>query len=179
MLDTVCLPRDLNPNAFGLVECDVVETLPLAGAASRCSDIPGRERIGVTSEGNELCRVVQVGPGTDAAGWFYDTAEANPAVAASCGDDGQRIAYTEGNQPRARTRVRLECAQPVSASAGAEFVDIDSPCTAFGDSCTTDGPAPGITGRRCVAPSSATREVGPFRCRAQTTPHARPALGAT
>ena len=150
LLDSACLPRDLNPDAFGLVECDVLETLPAVGDTTRCDQIPGRDLVERRTGGGEVCRVVQVGPGNDAAGWFYDTAEANPDVAASCGRDGQRIRFTAGNEPRNGTLVRLECLQPVQASAGPAFVDIDSPCTAFGERCDGGGPAPGAPGTRCV-----------------------------
>ena len=151
VLGGTCLPRDLNPDALDFVPCDVVETLPQGGEFTRCEQIPGREFIELDEQGSEVCRVAQVGPGNrTAAGWFYDTAESNADVANRCGAEGQRISFTDGNEPRTGTLVRLECLQPVQPSAGAAFVDIDSPCTAFGQRCDAGGPAPGIEGVLCV-----------------------------
>ncbi|MDW8361817.1 MAG: hypothetical protein RMK74_05420 [Myxococcales bacterium] len=129
-LGGACLPRDLNPDATGRVPCDVIELLPMTGDFTRCEQLPGREAIGIDDEtGRALCRVIQRVPvgGTPPTepGWYYDTF--TPERAMNCGEDGQRIAYTEGARPPTGAEVRLECLQPAQAGGGV-FIDVGSPC---------------------------------------------------
>jgi hypothetical protein len=140
VLNQTCLPRALNPDADGTVECDVVEVLPLTGDVTRCDQVPGRHKIGeqALDEGvAEVCRVEQ--SGRSGVGWYYD--DASDEVRATCGDGAQRIAFTEGAAPVNGTRVRLECLQPVQQQSSA-IVDVGSPCRPeAGDATCTEGGA--------------------------------------
>lgn len=137
VLGGACLPRDINRNSAGLVNCDVVETLP---AGTSCESVAGREFIeeeldeatGVT---RNVCRVTQQPTGSGdvptEAGWFYD--DFRPDTLNRCGADGQRISYVSGAEPVSGTDVRLECLQPAQ---GAE-VTIGTPCS--GNNCVEAG----------------------------------------
>jgi hypothetical protein len=126
LLDATCLPRQLNPDESGQVDCVVVETLPATGDVTSCAEIPGRTPIGTVQDAeglHELCSVRQLtaaDPRTD-PGWFYETMPEGSSCA-------QRLTFTEGAQPATGTLVRLECTQPVTPPAGPAAVDIDSPC---------------------------------------------------
>jgi hypothetical protein len=120
-LGGACLPRDLNADPAGRVDCDVLELLPAArpgvDAITECARLPGRELAEVVLEGDgalrELCRVAQLdradGLANAAPGWFYD--DASDELLASCGADGQRIAFTTMSPPVSGSEVRLECLQ--------------------------------------------------------------------
>ncbi len=119
-LNGACLPRDLNPDAEGRVECEVFEVLPAAGGSSDvvtdCARLGGRELVEVVERDGvvrQRCRVTQLdraaGLAGTAAGWFYDDASAERA--ASCGDDGQRISFTEVARPAQGSLIELECLQ--------------------------------------------------------------------
>lgn len=126
LLDATCLPRQLNPDESGQVDCVVVETLPASGDFTRCTDIPGRTSISTMQDDegiHEVCSVRQLtaaDPRTE-PGWFYETMPSGSSCA-------QRLTFTEGAQPATGTLVRLECTQPVIPPAGPAAVDIDSPC---------------------------------------------------
>jgi hypothetical protein len=156
VLGGACLPRMLNPDEEGRVDCDVIEVLPLAGDFTSCAAIPGRESIGIDPEtGGEICRVIQTpavgGTAPAGPGWYYDNFSAD--VLARCGDnptDGQRISFTAGDEPRTGTLVRLECLQPVQATGGPTVADVYTPCTMGGAVCPQNGEVPGVTGSRCA-----------------------------
>lgn len=164
VLGGACLPRRLNPDNAGFVECDVVETLPLEGTVTRCDQIQGRVLIGTDPLTNaEICRVDQVS-GSDTnnngfvdadeatgPGWFYD--DFTQDVLDRCGNgtvgSGQRISYVRGFEAVTGTQVRLECLQPI-INALENVVDVDSPCPNPNESCTQDGAAPGLPGVTCA-----------------------------
>ena len=123
-----CLPRELTPNDRGLVDCEVVEALPLG---ARCADIPGRELLRSDADGREVCRVEQlprgevddangngvIDPGeVPRAGWYYDDFTAD--VRDTCDSAPRRIAYTPNAEPITDTDLRLECVQFVQTRAG-------------------------------------------------------------
>lgn len=160
-LAAACLPRALNPDATGKVNCDVVETLPegqtCAGNVSRgrypyaCQDLSDGDNDGVpdcvgveatTTDVNgatrEICRITQVvADGTCAVsgvGWYYDTCSAD--LLATCGMDSQRIAFSsDATKPAQGSIIRLECLQPVQGTAGE--VSIATPCGADPAICDT------------------------------------------
>lgn len=144
-LQTPCLPRELTRTSDGTVDCRVVEILPAEGENSQCSQIPGRTGIpGRMQENREVCRVEQIAiedpnnptqPPADPPGWYYD--DFSSGVIDSCGQDGQRIAFTTGDEPRSGTTVELECFQTVDSSASQQCT-VNSPCSCGGGSCTSD-----------------------------------------
>ncbi len=132
VLGGACLPRALSRNESGLVNCDVIETLP---SGTSCSSLSGRALVStkkVNGENRELCRVSQQpvlgGAAPTDAGWFYD--DFTTDTDSRCGTEGQRIAYVDGASPITGTSVRLECLQPVQSDA----VGIGTPCTPGGGS---------------------------------------------
>ena len=142
VLGGTCLPRTLNRDASGRVNCDVVEVLPSTGDVTTCTAIPGRESIGteVDDMGNthEVCRVAQLTQaesGSGAPGWYYDdfTAEVMDRCPA---ERPQRIAFA--NSPATGTVVRLECLQTISGSMGA--VGVGTGCGDDPGVCNTGVP---------------------------------------
>jgi hypothetical protein len=143
VLGGTCLPRALNPDDMGLVDCDVIEVLPTEGEFTTCDSIPGRTFVTTETDAagtHDVCRVTQLpftgGSAPIDPGWYYDTSD---EVRMRCPDTPQRITFTSGNEPRTGTLVRLECLQPVQASMGPSFLDIDSPCTPGTDSVCPAG----------------------------------------
>ncbi|MEM9070900.1 MAG: hypothetical protein AAGE52_20490 [Myxococcota bacterium] len=132
VLGGTCLPRSLNRDATGLVNCDVVEVLPAEGETTTCTGIPGREflRMEADDVGNmvEVCRVAQLAQDridSGDPGWFYDDFSAD--VMDRCPPERpQRISFTRS--PATGTLVRLECLQTVGDTSG--MVGIGSSCAA-------------------------------------------------
>ena len=176
-LNGACLPRDLNRDADGRVDCEVFEVLPAAGTTSgvtECARLGGRtlfETIEVDGVMRERCRVTQLDRATglagSAPGWFYDDASAERA--ASCGESGQRIAFTEIARPALGSIVQLECIQTIGAAqtSGETTCDEDTGrcslgmfCSPESDRCDTGTslPSGGVTlacdqvERLCAAP---------------------------
>ncbi len=164
-----CLPRDLNADADGRVDCEVLELLPAPGLTSSvtaCALLPGRELVEVVTEPGsaprELCRVAQLdrtqGVSNAAPGWFYDDASADRV--ASCGTDGQRISFTDLAPPATGSEVRLECLQTIALgrrstdvacdddnAPGAAACEIGMFCTTgTEDRCGTGSSLPGGAG---------------------------------
>ena len=175
-LGGACLPRRLNPDDAGFVECDVLETLPTEGPTTRCDQLQGRTLIETdTATGAEVCRVAQVsGSDTDGSGfveqdeatgpgWFYD--DFTTDVLDRCGDgtqgSGQRISFVRDFEPVTGTQVRLECLQPV-INALQNQVDVDSPCPNPGESCVAGGDAPGLPGVTCATDLTCDNETRTF-----------------
>ena len=135
VLGGACLPRSLNRNSSGEVECDVVEVID-PDIVGSCEEIPGRISDGIDEElGRPRCIVSQIVttgtiPPADPAGWYYDDFSAD--VLARCEDTPQRISFTPGAEPRNGSRIRLECLQSVQGSGSTIGV---------GTSCASD---PGI-----------------------------------
>ena len=159
-LNGACLPRDLNRDAEGRVDCEVFEVLPAAGSTSavtECARLGGRtlvERVELDGVMRERCRVTQLDRATGLAGstpgWFYDDASAERA--ASCGDDGQRIAFTEIARPALGSIVQLECLQTIGAAqtSGETSCEEDTGrcslgmfCSPENDRCDTGTSLPG------------------------------------
>jgi len=141
----------LNPNAEGIVECDVVEILGPSGKQSDCSAARGRvfkEMRKQDGEDRVVCGINQVavqdkvlvtnpmpleGVSDGKVGWYYDTF--SDKLTMECpADRRRRISFTEGADPKDAT-VRFECFQPVVSSntevLGKEAVN--SPCANDGD----------------------------------------------
>jgi hypothetical protein len=122
-----CLPRPLNPDEDGRVDCEIVEVQP-RGTTS-CSADRGRRPFDPPREidGRVVCTVDQVLPEGGAAptvpGWFYDT----EFYVEDCPDGAkQRISFTEGYEPVIGTAVSLECLQSVGGGGGE--LTLLSPC---------------------------------------------------
>lgn len=163
VLGESCLPRPLNPDAAGRVNCNVLELLPESGDVTRCDQLPGRNRIG--QEGNrELCEVVQV-PATnqevreDQAGWFYDDFTTGLDQDCSRFETQQRIAYIPGSEPETGTEVRLQCLQSVLSSSdeggSGMSADLGAACMPFpqNDNGTPEDPSddfPGLSACNAV-----------------------------
>ncbi|MDQ3035855.1 MAG: hypothetical protein M3Y87_25855 [Myxococcota bacterium] len=166
-LGGACLPRDLNPDADGFVQCQVFEVLPASGDTTTCAGLPGRDpdsivQIEVDGVMREMCEVLQVGP-TGAMeggqGWWYERAEApgtGSDIAMLCGETGQRIAFANIN-PITNSDIRLECLQTILPGGGGA-VDIGTFCDpAAAGSCdigaTPDRPlACDAADRTCAVP---------------------------
>jgi hypothetical protein len=189
VLGEACLPRPLNPDASGRVNCSVIETLPADGTT--CADLEGRVRVGTvvdpeTMEASEVCEVVQV-PATNrqipnGAGWFYDDFS-NDAVGNCPSDQPQRISYIPGSEPVTNTSVRLQCLQPVQGTSdtdtgGLVDVRLGTSCTPFPSSQDAENLCGGVTSpgftnanicdpftRGCQAPCTSSADCGPgFLC---------------
>ncbi|MBK8170627.1 MAG: hypothetical protein IPK60_09830 [Sandaracinaceae bacterium] len=125
-LSRVCLPRQLNPDAEGLVGCDVLEKLPAEGSGSstpsNCAAITGVDPtpVRIESDGRQVCRVNQLAVlgdnnVADGEGWYYD--DFSPDVLSKCTSYGspQRIAFTTQAVPLTGVEVNLECLQRVQS----------------------------------------------------------------
>lgn len=144
LLDRVCLPRALNPNADGTVGCDVLQRLPAESddpnIPTHCADVPGVDPVPFSiNNGQEECVMNQVavvdGVRGAGEGWYYD--DASDEVRTKCGvQTPWRIAFTDGALPVAGSVVHLECLQRVQSSS-TSTVDIGYFCnpTAASDVC--------------------------------------------
>ena len=143
-LGGACLPRQLNPDADGNVNCDVLEVLPSTGSLTRCADLPNSAATyelartettagpGGTVVTREVCRVRQVGragaggvAGGVTPGWVYDdgTLGAFSDLPAMC---NQRIAFSN-LMPVTGADIRLECDQTILPASG-EVAQLGSFC---------------------------------------------------
>ena len=143
VLGGACLPRELNSDAQGFVQCRVFEVLP---PAMLCDGLPGREARGSVQSNDvvrERCEVTQVGPEgarSGMQGWWYETAANAPSgstLARSCPEDRRRIAFA-GIEPITNSEIRLECLQTIAQSSH-EAVGIGTFCdpVASADVCVT------------------------------------------
>ncbi|MBZ0118964.1 MAG: hypothetical protein K8H88_18345 [Sandaracinaceae bacterium] len=163
-LGQACLPRQLNRNADGSVDCDVVATMPSGqdcgslqnGCATcdpvtpdpSCAACPQLDDNGapVISDGRAVCvmrQLVARGAVPSGAGWYYDDFSADVTANCSRFPSQQRIAFT--NQPATGTEVRLECLQNILAGRGAVTVGTfceptssdpnQNPCAGAGYTC--------------------------------------------
>jgi hypothetical protein len=133
-LTGACLPRSLNPNSDGLVDCDVVEILGPSGTPEKCSAKRGRkfkEMRNVNGESRVVCDINQIAIGDDNSmlgespktlegvdpkiGWYYD--DFSTQVTEECpADKRRRISFSpEEAEPQDAT-LRFECFQPVVSS---------------------------------------------------------------
>lgn len=129
VLGGACLPRELVPNSEGIVNCDVVETLP---AGTSCSQVPGREGIATEGDGREICRVNQLAvQGTtvaDGNGWYYDNFTDDVLKTCAKEASAQRIAFATGSEPITGTEVDLQCLQQIN-STDVQNITLGSGCT--------------------------------------------------
>ena len=183
VLGGACLPRDLNADAAGNVDCDVLELLPSTGSITRCDQVGGRTFVEQVAgedgaSARELCRVTQVdrarGMSNLEAGWYYD--DQSEGLVDACGADGQRIAFTDVAPPVTGATVRLECLQTITLgrTSGDTVCDNDNsasaPCeigmfceTGEADRCPTGTSLPGggpnlvcdVVARECAVPCTA------------------------
>jgi hypothetical protein len=163
-----CLFRPLNPDAGGLVNCDVLERLPVG---KTCSELEAKGRVLLRTEGKgeelrEVCRISQLSAlstgeaeTTDraGAGWFYEYDLDDTASGAGgeptdlenrCGQGSRRISFTEGSEPDTGSQILLECLQSVQESAP-EDNDVGGFCTEPGATCAQGGQ---YDGKPCLAP---------------------------
>jgi hypothetical protein len=142
-----CLPRPLNRNAAGSVDCDVVQILPTSGDTTRCDQLG--EAKGVVStpirmeNGHEVCQMIQLevddaarasGNAPPGEGWYYD--DYTMDMMESCDvDERQRISITPGSAPVTGTEVRLECLQPTGTVVGDGAIGIGTACSAAPTLC--------------------------------------------
>ena len=167
-----CLPRALNADADGRVECEVLELLPAEGtpgATTDCMELEGRsfDSLVIDDVGapRQLCRVTQVERASalsnSAPGWYYD--DASTEVTDACGAGGARIAFTTVAPPATGSEVRLECLQVIAlgVEAGTDVICDDDAascrlgmfCSVEADRCDTGTSLPGGEGAtlRCDA----------------------------
>lgn len=186
VLGGACLPRDLNQDAAGNVDCDVLELLPNTGSVTRCDQLGGRTFVEQVAgqdgaSARELCRVTQVdrerGMSNLEAGWYYDDQSEDRSDA--CGADGQRIAFTDVAPPVTGATVSLECLQTFAFGRTSDDTACDgdnsetAPCemgmfceTGEADRCPTGTSLPqggphlvcDAVARECAVPCSADSE---------------------
>ena len=175
-LGGACLPRQLNPDADGNVNCDVLEVLPSDGSVTHCSDLPeagttytlartetttGAGGVPVT---REVCRVRQVGragaggvAGGVTPGWVYDDGPMNLGgfsdLPAGC---SQRIAFSN-LMPITGAEIRLECDQTILPASG-EAAQLGSFCNPTDDTVnvTTGTPTAHCSDGHAVAGNPST-----------------------
>lgn len=149
-LSRVCLPRQLNPDAEGLVGCNVLEKLPAPGSGSDtpsdCASITGVDPtpVRIEQDGRQVCQVNQLavhdGEVETGEGWYYDDFTADVLSKCTSYESPQRIAFTTGAIPRTGVEVNLECLQRVQSqgtggTGGA--LDVGTFCTpGEADICT-------------------------------------------
>jgi hypothetical protein len=120
-----CLPRPLNPDAEGLVPCDVLEVVPPGEHCATLDVAEAYSFAGIEADPSdpsvtrEVCRVRQVGragAGTE-AGWVYDDGTLGPFSASMPAACTQRIALSV-IEPIRGAEQRLQCTQTILPSAG-------------------------------------------------------------
>jgi hypothetical protein len=150
-LGGACLPRELNSDAQGFVQCNVFEVLP---SGMSCDGLPGRtarDTVEISGIARERCEVVQVGSEgalSGMQGWWYETAAnapPNSSITRTCPADGQRRIAFAGIEPVTNSEIRLECLQAVTSSSN-DAVAIGTFCdpAAAEDVCST-GQSPNET----------------------------------
>jgi hypothetical protein len=150
-LSGACLDRTLNPNDQGIVECDIVEYLPVGmtscdAGKGRTPAIPATrfDEMGVS---HTACKIAQVavnaekqgcapntqdpftclepnptpGASQELVGWYYDDFTAEVRTACKEISSQQRIAFTPGAEPPLGATVQFECLQPVFTVDGEPF----------------------------------------------------------
>jgi hypothetical protein len=135
-LGGACLPRPLNQNADGTVECQVYELFPVG---MRCEEQDldfvaierGSSATGETTSERELCLVPQITPAlgmeASARGWYYDDASEDAARNCSSSPTPQRVAFSLLDPP-AGSEVRLNCTQAILPPSEGE-AQLGSFCT--------------------------------------------------
>jgi hypothetical protein len=159
-LKGACLPRPLNANEEGIVECNVVELLPFGQGRERCDPQRGRVFLREDTEANgqkrTVCQINQVAvnqdhtfraspkalPGVPDAltGWYYDDFSDDAQKNCNAGEK-QRISFRPESAKPQETTIRYECFQPVLGgdqdASGKEAVNskckTDAECQARND----------------------------------------------
>lgn len=131
-----CLAATLEPDAAGMVPCEVIEALPVGVA--HCSELPNAEAYeAVVDAMGERCRVRQVTPrGTD-AGWYYDDGRTPSAEVMSACPNG--ITF-RGVSPIDADSLRAECWGYFGPTTAHELA-VGAPCD------PTTGDARWVSGR--------------------------------
>jgi hypothetical protein len=167
VLRGACLPRALNPDATGRVNCNVVEILPEGVTCAEQAPL-GRDatplRIDtINGVDRQVCTVNQLVPtqadrdnhrGPDGTGWYYDdyTADTLDKCPGDSDDDKQRISFSDGAGPYPGSDIRPECLQPVQGG-GLTGPDIFKAC---------DPAAPVETSVCSWTGAEATEQAGEF-----------------
>jgi len=144
-LQGACLARQLNPDADGNVDCDVLDVLPPIGSGAtyeHCADLEHPEAytleateatvIAGSTIMREVCRVHQVGragAGID-PGWAYDDGNAGLMAGWSSLPAGctQRVGFSVVS-PVTGAEVRLQCNETILPSTHmASAAQLGSPC---------------------------------------------------
>jgi hypothetical protein len=126
-LTAACLSRQLNLEADGSVNCDVVAVMPEAmpcdiypGAVAQTDDLGAP----IIEDGHNVCVLPQLVPDNrtigaaapPGTGWFYDSFTAESQMNCQKGTEPfQRIGFA-GTQPPPGSTVRLQCFLPVSST---------------------------------------------------------------
>jgi hypothetical protein len=165
-LGAACLPRALNVNADGSVDCDVVILQPPGQACSEAAGLtPKLDDTGtpIVEGDRALCVMRQLVPSADdrggrrdptGTGWFYDNYTATGEENCSrSGSTYQRIAFA-GTQPVSGAEVRLECFLAVQGGGGTDI--------AIGTFCDP-AQAPGSAGNLCSSAQNPER-TGALSC---------------
>ena len=142
---SACLARPLNRDAFGLVTCELHETLPASGEPSetQCALVPGRGEGPIevaadpdTGLDRETCRVQQLtreafertlaGDG-DAGGWVYD--DFGPDLVWECpADRQQRFRFVPGSEPIRGSVLRFVCTDALTPSRPPGVITLGDTC---------------------------------------------------
>ena len=145
-LKGACLPRPLVRNDKGVVDCDVVEILPVGASEEACSPARGRkfkELRDVGPDKRVVCDLQQVGvmdgkfvaspkplAGVDPkTGWFYD--DFTDRATKDCpADQQQRISFKGDDAEPHESTIRFECIQSVANGDALAFgrAAVDLPC---------------------------------------------------
>lgn len=150
-IGAVCLPRPIPRASSGLVDCDVVWELPIAGAApdgtpTRCDQVPALlsldELRPAGDGGGQRCIVRQLavtGPPEARAvepgfGWFLDDFSEDARRECTTSPK-QRVAFSSGAEPRSGLQASLECVEtwPLVPQSGELMAVVGIP--ALFDSC--------------------------------------------
>jgi hypothetical protein len=160
-LTGACLPSALNPDAQGVVKCDVVEILGKNGKPADCLAARGRkfkemrdvEVVGGDSEPRVVCDVNQVAvideklvkapnslPGIPdpLVGWYYDNYSNEVKEACPMGKQ-QRIATTANAEPTEGASFAFECFNPVGGDINLPGKGaVGAPCDPANSKCESD-----------------------------------------
>jgi hypothetical protein len=154
-----CLPRPLARGSDGLLDCEMLELAPEGSPG--CEARRGRLHLDTVLDvggARELCRVMQVAPGSTEPGWYYDD---SLEAAERCGATPQRVAFVDGAEPLANGETRLVCADVVMGTE----VGLDLDCDAENDAsrACVAGMYCEVTNDRCGTGRSLRGDVA-LRC---------------
>ena len=128
-LRQLCLPRALNRDADGEVNCEVLEIQPVG---IECDESRGRTFLrteeAIDGTTRDVCSIAQL-PTPDqttpsGVGWFYDDFQADTIQQCSFNPTAQRVNFTAQATPQSGARILFECIE----AAPPQSVDIGWPC---------------------------------------------------